>query len=205
VLLQVFGGFDVNSAQVETEGIRHVSPADIEHAHALGGTIKPVILADWTTGLTACSAPAFVPTSHLLASVDGSENAIVLAGRHGRILLRGPGAGPEVTAATVMDDLHEAARPSSSADFGALKPANPAAPETAWFIRLSSDQLPELVDIADLLASNGVFLRRSHSRAGATSLSALTLSCTRARVEAALRACRAAAGCDVALFRALEG
>ena len=203
VLLQVFGGFELSPKTVETEGIRGITLEDIEHARALGGTIKPVILADWSSDVTACSGPAFVPASNVLASVDRSENALALHGPHGRIVLRGPGAGPAVTAATVMDDVHEATRRSAPVDFPALQPVTPGPPETGWFIRLTADQLSPPIEIADLLASHGVFVQRSHGKDGAR-FSAVTLPSTRGRIESALRACRAATGCATSCLRALE-
>ena len=204
VLLQMFGRLDVNAGQIETEGIAQITAEDIDHARALGGTIKPVILSAWSNGLTAFSGPAFVPGSHVLASVDGSENAVLLAGRHGRISFRGPGAGPDVTAATVLDDVYEATRAPAPSEFAPLDPARPHSPETSWFVRFSSDRLPALVDIADLLASHGVYLRRTRAPTIGLSLSVLTLPCTRARLEYALDACRAAAPCEASFIRALE-
>jgi len=200
----VFGNFELASAAVEAEGIREITLEAIDDARNLGGSIKPVILAGWASGLTACSGPAFVPDSHLLASVDGSENALVLLGRNGRVVFRGPGAGADVTAATVMDDVYEAARRSPPVQFPSLKPVASASPETAWFIRMTADQLPRPIEIADLLASYGVFVQRSHARTDNRSYSALTLACTRGRIDSALQACRAATGGATSRFRALE-
>jgi hypothetical protein len=42
--------------------------------------------------------------------VTGRENAIVIDSRHsGRLIFAGPGAGPDITAATLLDDAIEAA------------------------------------------------------------------------------------------------
>ncbi|MBA3296764.1 MAG: hypothetical protein H0U19_07500 [Acidobacteria bacterium] len=66
--------------------------------------------------------------------------------------------------------------------------------------------MPRSIEIADLLASHGVYLQRTHrDPAGhAEGSAALTLPCSRPRIERALRALGAAAHCDVRLLRALE-
>lgn len=206
VLLQQFAGSDVARGTIETEGIRQITAVDIDHARALGGTIKPVIAADWSGRLQAFVGPAFVANSHVLAPVDGAENALVLDGPHGRILFRGPGAGPDVTAATVLDDVHEAARTTVPVELPALRRAHSSAPESPWFIRITGRSLPRSLEIADLMASHGVFLHRTHlGPAGdAQGCAALTLPCSRPRIERALKALGAAARCDATLFRALE-
>ncbi|MEO6213781.1 MAG: homoserine dehydrogenase [Vicinamibacterales bacterium] len=206
VLLQHFGTFEVRTDDIETEGIRQIETVDLDQADALGGTIKPVIQADWSAGLSAFAGPAFVPSAHALATVDGADNALLLDGRHGRMLFRGPGAGPDVTAATIMDDVYEATRPASFCALPPLRRATPSPAETSWFIRLSAEQLPRSVEIADLLASHGVFLHRTHlsTGIGSESFAALTFGCARSRVQRALRALDAAAPCGATLFRALE-
>lgn len=207
VLLQHFGGRDVPVAHIETRGIADVTSSEIEHATALDGTIKPVIAADWSGGLTAFVGPAFIPSGHLLAAVDDAENALVLGGPRGRIVFRGPGAGPDVTAATVLDDVLEAAEGRHGTWPVSLKSEPCAAPESEWFISLTADRLPRAVDIADLLAGYGVFIRRTSPRRhgeGVEQLAALTWPAERGRVSHALAALRSGSGCGARYFRALE-
>lgn len=207
VLLQHFAALDIQTASLETTGIRCIDARDIDHAAELGGTIKPLISADWSGRLHAFVGPAFVPSRHVLASVDGAENAIVLSGSRGRLVLRGPGAGPDVTAATVMDDVFEAATTSRPVAFPTLKPGEAVSPETSWLVTLSGAQLPGGIEIADLLASHGVYLRRTTETVGGArqSFGALTWPAPRPKIEGALRALAAAAVCEPKLFRALEG
>jgi len=206
VLLQQFAAVNVAPADVETDGIGRITAADIDDARALGGTIKPVIAADWSERLRAFAGPAFLGRRHLLASVDSAENALILEGPRGRMVFRGPGAGPDVTAATVLDDVHEAARATIPVTLPSLRRAQPSAPETPWFIRVTAPRLPRRIEIADLLASHGVYLQRTQrgSAGHAEGCAALTLPCSRPRIERALRALGAAARCDVRLLRALE-
>ena len=78
VLLQHFAGVQIRTAALEIAGIRRLQSSDIAHAAELEGTIKPVIFAAWSDRVRAFVGPAFVPARHVLASVDGAENAIVL-------------------------------------------------------------------------------------------------------------------------------
>lgn len=206
VLLQHFAGADVACRDIECRGIRHLSSAEIEQASSLEGAIKPVICADWSDGLSAFVGPAFVPAGHLLAAVDGAENAVVLGGARGRIVFRGPGAGPDVTAATVLDDVLEAATTTQVPTQSALRPTACTAPESEWFVSLAGSRLPGGLEIADLLASYGVFIRRTgavRSTDGLERVAALTWACERLRLERALNALSAAAGCRTLHFRAL--
>lgn len=206
VLLQHFAAVDVPVAAVECGGIRTVSAAEIEQASALDGVIKPIIQADWSEGVRAFVGPAFVPHGHLLSNVDGAENAIVLGGPRGRIVFRGPGAGPAVTAATVLDDVLEAATATPQAAVQPLQAASVQSPETEWFLSVTSERLPRGVEVADLLSSFGVFIRRAGQRRSTDGLdraAALIWPCERARVEQALAALDAAAGCRSFCFRAL--
>ena len=207
VLLQHFALADVRVGDVETRGISGLSAGDLESAIELGGTIKPVIAADWAGAISAFAGPAFVPSTHVLAAVDGAENALLFDGPRGRILFRGRGAGPEVTAATVLDDVQEAWRSGAALAAPALAAARPAAPESEWLIGISAGRLARPADIADLLAGHGVYLRRTgtrRTRQGRESVAALCWPASRPRLEAALRALESATGGSTSLIRALE-
>jgi homoserine dehydrogenase len=207
VLLQHFAGYSVPPATIETGGIDEVTAARISHARELDGVIKPVIYADWTHGLQAFAGPAFVPAAHPLARVDGVENALLLGGRLGRLLFQGPGAGPEVTAATVLDDVHEAATGVAPPARTALKSGTPGAPETAWMLTLEGARLPPAVEVADFLASHGIFMQRATARrtcGGQESQSLLVWPASRGRLQAALSGLVRAAECAVTPLRVLE-
>lgn len=204
VLLQHFAGLDVPTRAIETTGIRELDATDLEHAQRLDGVVKPVVSADWSSGLQAFVGPAFLGERHVLAGVDGVENGLVLAGSRGRLVFRGPGAGPEVTAATVMDDVLEA-REFGPTTFAPLERGEPGAPDTGWFVTITSKRLPGGIEIADLLASHGVYLQRTTlSTRDDESLGALTWPAPRRRIEAAFRALAAATGAVIRQFRRLD-
>ena len=109
ILIRQFFGVRVTVADIETIGIRNVTTADLERAHERGGTLKSLAFAQWRQGeLTAWVKPTFVATIHALAGLRGASNGILLQDASGRELtFTGPGAGPEVTAVTILDDVIE--------------------------------------------------------------------------------------------------
>jgi hypothetical protein len=148
-------------------------------------------------------------------------NAVVLRNRlAGDLFFAGPGAGPVVTAATLLDDASEIAAE------GPARPcprdwrrARPSAPVTAWFVRISagppgarseddcssSGRLPEDTAIADLLSAHDVWLRRtSDDRGERTNRWFLTHPCSKPRLTEALRTLECAAGCHSFSARVLE-
>jgi hypothetical protein len=139
--------------------------------------------------------------------VDGVENAIILGGRHGRLLFQGPGAGPDITAATVLDDVHEVATGVAVQPRSGLKGGVADAPETAWMLTFEAVRLPPVVDVTDFLASHGIFVQRTTVRrtsGGRESQSLLVWPSSRRPLQDALRGLVGATGCTITPLRALE-
>ncbi|HMG34756.1 MAG TPA: homoserine dehydrogenase [Blastocatellia bacterium] len=101
-----FGKF-VNSEAVHREGITRITDLDIAMAQEFGYRIKLIGLARRGEGcLDVRAHPMLVPVHHLLASVEGANNAIFISGSAvGEIMLVGPGAGQMPTASAVVGDL----------------------------------------------------------------------------------------------------
>ncbi len=99
-------------SQVPAEGIRSLSPADIEYASEMGHTIKLLAIARRTdTGIDVRVHPTMIPNSHPLASVNGVYNAIYVVGDSvGETMFFGEGAGSLPAASAVVGDLIEVAR-----------------------------------------------------------------------------------------------
>jgi homoserine dehydrogenase len=123
LLTSLFGWGCVSREALDVSGIRGVTADDLAAARSLGGAIKPVVSAERdTTGVHAFVGPAFLEAGEPLASLGGALNGIRLDGRHvGNLFFSGPGAGPAVTAATLLDDaiqavsrLHPGAGPKRS-------------------------------------------------------------------------------------------
>jgi homoserine dehydrogenase len=223
VLLRHIAGFDVHPSQIDKTGITSVDGRDQQQAAAFGGTIRPVAVADWRdASVAAYVGPAFVEGTNALSRVDGVQNAIALTTLwSGELFFSGPGAGPTVTAATVLDDVVEASqnvetisieRENPPPPFGAAagKPASPrqrdasrpTPPVTSvndggWFIRLTSPALVE-AEAPSLLASLGIRIRRAScidARSGRHSQWLLTHPCGRVHLDAALGVLAAKTGC----------
>jgi homoserine dehydrogenase len=213
ILLRHFGRLRVRPSDIETSGIGSITPADLTQAAVFGATIKPVAFADWTGSHTPAAfvGPALVPAGHPLAGLRGVTNGICLRGPVcGTLVFSGPGAGPEVTAATLLDDVVEAlADRCEPREFEIATSCRPEAPRgLGWFVRLrSAGRLPEAVDVADLLASHDVWCSRTSSTTtadGCESRWLQTHPCSEGRATAALDALRIGASCDLWRIPVLE-
>ena len=107
ILTSLAFGCEVNFAGVHVEGIRHVSPLDIDFAAELGYRIKLLGSAKLTEhGVEQRVHPCMVPMDVPIAHVEGVLNAVVATGNFVQDSLfegRGAGAGP--TASSVVSDL----------------------------------------------------------------------------------------------------
>jgi homoserine dehydrogenase len=208
VLARHFGDWSVRPGDVETAGIASLGSGDIQAAADLGGALKPVVFAEWATGdLSAYAGPAFVPPAHPLARVAGVQNAVVLQNRlSGDLIFAGPGAGPVVTAATLLDDAAEVFGGCPAEIPRTWKHSTAAAPTSGWFVRLAGERLPDEAAVADLLSAYGIWVRRTSERRGDTPARwFLTHHAAPARIAAALRELERAAGCETFRARILEG
>ncbi len=97
---------------IPTEGITKLTPLDIQLAVEFGYKVKLLALLNQEDGrVEARVHPALVPVEHVLASVDGSFNALHLNGDWvDDVLLYGRGAGRRPTASAVVGDILDIAR-----------------------------------------------------------------------------------------------
>lgn len=112
ILASLSYGFWIREQDVHVEGIDKVTITDIRFAERLGYGIKllSVIRADDEGRVEVRTQPTLVPLSHVLASVNGAFNAIVVNGDIvGETLFYGKGAGQDPTSSSVISDLCEAA------------------------------------------------------------------------------------------------
>jgi homoserine dehydrogenase len=212
VLLRHFAQASVAPSQIEKTGITAVDDADLRHASAFGGRVRPVIAADWDDGrISAFAGPAFVDRLHPLARIDGVQNAVSLSTRwSGDLFFSGPGAGPTVTAATVLDDVVEAINliETEPLPVALTRPRRAcAAPDTAWFVRLTGDPLSNETLAPQALAALGIRIRRASAldrHDGQVRQWLLTGACTRSHADAALDVVAAKLACTAQCMRVLE-
>jgi homoserine dehydrogenase len=183
ILASLAYGCAVPFAAVHTEGIRHLAETDIRYALDLGYRIKLLAVikasrlsaAPRPQGGTAAAAdvevrvhPTLVPVDHMLASVSGVYNAVMVQGDLvGRTLYYGRGAGRDPTASTVIADIVDVARnlvthsqrrvppPARSSIHLAIRKMDDI--ETRHYLRLSLlDRPGVLARIMSALGENGI-------------------------------------------------
>lgn len=164
----------VSGENVHTEGIRDISVEDIDAAKDANSTIKLLAICERLVDdegkefVSARVYPALVPTSHPLASVSESYNAVfVEAESAGRLMFYGNGAGGGPTASAVLGDVVAVARnivhggrgPGEStyaelpiADFGDVS--------TRYHVDMQvDDRTGVLAEVASVFAEQGVSLK----------------------------------------------
>lgn len=194
ILIRQFGALTVSPEQIPLGSLDRIDTTDLSAAAAFGGVIRPIATARWNDGcVLAFSGPAYVSRCHPLAGVSGLANGIQIDSACGTLCFTGPGAGPEVTAATLLDDVAEivterSIRPPASIAVRAARRVDP--PQTPWFVRLSGPARD--ADAADLFGAYGVWCTRLAGRG--ERLYALTCAAHHERLDAAMGALRAATG-----------
>lgn len=174
-LLALLGfGLRVDPAAIPTEGITRVRAFDIAAADALGYVIKSLAEAEQTPEGPALSVhPVLVPKEHILATVRGSYNAVLVESRAmGRSLYHGRGAGPMPTGMAVVSDIIELCRHMFAFDAGrpppeAFSTVEPATPrplsETAHenYLCVHVTNVPGILGrVASCLGRHGVSVKR---------------------------------------------
>ncbi len=149
-------GVPVQFDKVHVEGITQLDSVDIAFAERLGYCVKLLGIAKRNTqGLELRVHPTLVASSHLLAQVHGSMNAVMVkSDAAGVTMYYGAGAGSEQTASAVIADLVDLARstgtvhrqrvPSLAFQHNAIVALPVAAiddVQTAYYLRLDVSRL----------------------------------------------------------------
>ena len=174
LLTALFGWGKLSREALDVSGIRSVTAGDLTAARSIGGTIKPIVSAERdSSGVRAFVGPVFLPATEPLASISGELNGIRLDGRHVQnLFFSGPGAGPDVTAVTLLDDAIQTVRLKPDPHRGDTHRGNPhraanslpvfpASPATSWFLRVTCPGvLPSAAAIARLVSATGLPVER---------------------------------------------
>ena len=162
----------ISEADILTEGIQDLQPADIQFAHDLGYVIKLLAIAERDTEdrLALRVHPTLVHQDDVLAEVSGGFNAISIYGHAlGHALFYGRGAGQMPTASAVVADLVNVAIGTTPLAFRRLKIfPDSAAPakvlpidqvRSRYFLRVSAkDQPGVMAEITHALGQHGISL-----------------------------------------------
>jgi homoserine dehydrogenase len=165
-------GVPVQFDKAHVEGITKLQAADIRYAEQLGYRIKLLgITKRREKGIELRVHPTLIPSTRLIANVEGAMNAVVVHGDAvGTTLYYGKGAGAEPTASAVIADLVDITRlhtadPNHRVPYLAFQPGamqdTPILPMaevvTSFYLRLQvADQAGVLARITGILAEHGI-------------------------------------------------
>jgi len=169
IIASIAFGAAVTAADVHHEGISGITQQDIEYARRMGFVIKLLAVAeqaaDGSIGVRV--HPAMVPTTHPLAAVRESFNAVFVEGASvGDLMFYGRGAGGEPTASAVLGDVIDAAlnrHKGSHASVGQLGTATIAAIDdvvSAYYLNIEVlDRTGVLAQVAGAFGDHRVSIR----------------------------------------------
>jgi homoserine dehydrogenase len=167
ILARLAYGISVPMETICVEGIRGLAAEDIAYASDLGYRIKLLaILANHDEEVEVRIHPALVPKHHMLASVNGAFNAVMVDGDFlGSGMLYGQGAGQKPTASTILGDIGDAMRDCASGMQRALPTPSSDAPPlrtlgdivTRYYLRVNVlDKPGTLSRVSSILGEHGI-------------------------------------------------
>jgi homoserine dehydrogenase len=171
ILASLAYGTHVPMRAVHVEGIRGLDKADIEYARKLGYRLKLLAVIKSDDGeIEVRVHPTLIPSGHMLASVPGVFNAVMVEGDIvGQTAYYGRGAGRLPTASAVISDLADVGRRLAFGDgrFGAAFTRRAAdvrfrdigAIEARHYLRLSLLDKPGVLgQVATVVGQHGISL-----------------------------------------------
>jgi homoserine dehydrogenase len=172
ILAALAFGEKITPSDIYTDGIRRISPIDFQYAHKLGHTIRLLCSAKQSReGLILSVRPALIPSSTILASVQGSYNAVWVRGAFGEdTFYYGRGAGPNPTGVAVVSDLMRVAReirsgspervsPFAHPRLGQYKPIPVTLQKSAYYLRFRVKDRPGIIAaLGSILAVKNISL-----------------------------------------------
>lgn len=151
------------------EGIENISTLDINFSRELGYRIKLLgILKNEDFGIEMRVHPTLIPSSSLLANVDGVFNGFFLDAKYaGPLSLTGYGAGGNATASAVMGDIMEIIGKINNNDNhfafsvpvqdGGLRVKNKKDIISRYYLRFSAVDRPGVLGkISNILGNNSI-------------------------------------------------
>jgi homoserine dehydrogenase len=196
IIASIAFGVRVVAGDVYHEGISSISEVDIAYARQLGYVIKLLAVCERfdDDSVAVRVHPAMVPSSHPLAAVHDSFNAVFVEGPAvGDLMFYGRGAGGDPTASAVLGDVIDAASnlaKRTHASVGTLGRATLRPIDelrSPFYLNLEvTDEPGVLAEVAGVFGRHGVSIR-SMEQEGLDDEARLTFITHRAR-EADVRA-----------------
>jgi homoserine dehydrogenase len=171
ILASLAYGATIPFEAVQVEGITGITALDLSCAHEFGYRIKLLaVIKRRGESIEVSVAPTLVPLDHMLASVSGVFNAVMVrSDLADDTLYYGRGAGREPTASTVLGDVADVARnlahdathrvPAVPRTGQPIKLLPPDEIQSCYYLRLSVKDVPGvLASITDILGKAGISL-----------------------------------------------
>jgi homoserine dehydrogenase len=162
ILARLAFGAPVHLDQVRYEGIRLITPDDMEYARELGLGLKLIGTAERIgEELSVRVHPAFLYPGHPLASVGGPFNAVTVESPAiTEITMSGPGAGGPQTATAVLGDVVSAMIPPASPPEEMVELQIAADIVSGFYLHLEvADEPGVLALVAQVLSTHGVSVK----------------------------------------------
>lgn len=169
ILASLSYGCWVPTDRIYVEGIEKITRRDINFAHRFGYVVKLLAiirLHPESNAIELRVQPSLIPKGHILASVNGVFNAILIRGDVvGETLFYGSGAGQDPTSSSVISDLADAAlwRNTCEGQTGFVPHGlygNPLPIEESiskYYLRVEADDVPGvLAQIARVLGDHDI-------------------------------------------------
>ena len=200
ILVRHAFGLSVPPREIFRQGLRGLDPRDIAYGREFGYALKLIATARrGNNGIEARVHPAFIPTTHPLARVDGAQNAVHIVGDLcGPVMFSGQGAGGDATASAVLADILAVARrlalgdPAPTLrDFGPEQTLAPLAEaRTRCYFRLAVEDQPGVfAQLTQVLAQQSIgiasVLQREPGRLGNAEVVLLTYAAPEAALSMA--------------------
>lgn len=189
-------GVQLRPDDVQQRGIESIGREDLAAAKRWGWVVKPLAELEIVDGaVEARVGPVLLSARHPLANVSDEQNAVLIdSDLSGELLLRGRGAGPGPTAATIIGDLLQVLRLPARAQLSSALNDDEAKPEfvrpdepQAHFVRVFvSDSHRDPDQVIQTLRSYGIALKRIEIRRGEALL--LTRPSDESRLRRAIEA-----------------
>ena len=169
ILASIAYGVNAMPEDILVEGIDKINQDDIFFANEFGYVIKLLAIAKKTGNDVELRVhPVMICENEMISKVSGVMNGIsVIGDKVGETMYYGAGAGGDATASSVVSDLIEVARDSSSPMFGfklplesGLKIKSISSIESKYYLRINVfDKAGVLSKITSILGDNGISIK----------------------------------------------
>ncbi|MEH7523283.1 homoserine dehydrogenase [Bacillus sp. JJ1503] len=164
ILSEIAFGEAPNWDESIREGIRGITPEQIEIFSSLGFRFKHVASIERTSSGILCTVkPVLVNEQHPFYHVEGVQNAVSIDGDIvGNISLQGPGAGMLPTASAIIEDLAHINKESSPRAYTKQKIEGNEAPTLSfWAIGgdVNASILPTPIEVIERIHPNVLIVR----------------------------------------------